>query len=271
MTAAAVLPVRLLMDPRLKRLNLKSLALSLTDLVMPRVCLCCGRGLLPCERHLCSVCMADLPLTHFEGARVNPMADKLNSLVNAESYLQASALFYYTGEYKKITQALKYGRNFGAGHFIAGMLGRRLASSSFWAGADVVCPVPLHWTRRLKRGYNQAEVIAQDIARELGAEYVPGLLRRIRRTGTQTRLASDARAQNVAAAFEARPVWPRATTNSRSLWERGDFSDGAAKIRILLVDDVCTTGATLAACCRALMDEFGNSVEIAVATLAYVD
>ncbi|MBQ9462323.1 MAG: ComF family protein [Bacteroidales bacterium] len=215
--------------------------------------------------------MADLPLTHFEGARVNPMADKLNSLVNAESYLQASALFYYTGEYKKITQALKYGRNFGAGHFIAGMLGRRLASSSFWAGADVVCPVPLHWTRRLKRGYNQAEVIAQDIARELGAEYVPGLLRRIRRTGTQTRLASDARAQNVAAAFEARPVWPRATTNSRSLWERGDFSDGAAKIRILLVDDVCTTGATLAACCRALMDEFGNSVEIAVATLAYVD
>ena len=73
------------MDSRLKLLDFKTLAISLSDLLMPRVCLCCERALLPHERHLCCICMADLPLTFFEGMMHNPMADKLNALVEGAS------------------------------------------------------------------------------------------------------------------------------------------------------------------------------------------
>lgn len=265
------------MDPKLKRLDFKTLALSTSDFLMPRVCLCCGRQLLPYERHLCCVCLADFPLTHFEGQRVNPMADKLNSRIDAEGYLRAAALFYYSGDYKKITQALKYGRNFSAGRWFARLLGERLAAAG-WC-ADLVCPVPLHWTRRIKRGYNQAEVIGRELARVLGVPFEPRLLRRGRRTGTQTRLSGEERVQNVTGAFCVNPVF-------RPSGKRPLFADGRAnlgrpsgntvlntdgKLRVLLVDDVFTTGATLAACCRALQEAFGNGVEIAVATLAFVD
>ncbi|MBR0083977.1 MAG: hypothetical protein IJP93_07815, partial [Bacteroidales bacterium] len=66
------------MDPRLTGLKLHSLLLCLSDLLMPRVCLVCGRQLLPSERHLCIECEADLPLTHFETMPRNPMADTFN-------------------------------------------------------------------------------------------------------------------------------------------------------------------------------------------------
>lgn len=241
------------MDPRLKRLDLKTLALSISDLLMPRVCLCCGRQLLAGERHLCCVCLADLPLTHFEARVHNPMADSFNALVEAPGYEKACALFYYSGGYERITQALKYGRNFGAGRYFASLLGEKLAGEGW--DVDVVCPVPLHWTRRFSRGYNQAEVIGREVASALGAAFEPRLLRRVRRTGSQVSFSAEERAANVAGAFKVRP-----TTGAR--WRPS---------RILLIDDVFTTGATLSACAAALRDAFGPEVRISVATLAYAE
>ena len=157
---------------------------------MPRGCVVCGRQLLAGEEHLCSCCLAELPLTHFESMTHNPMADRFNSLVEAPGYERAAALFYYTGDYARITQALKYRRNFGAGRWFARMLGERLAGSGRWNDVDAVCCVPLHWTRRFARGYNQAEIIAKEVARGLGVRFEPHLLRRVRRTDTQTRLSA---------------------------------------------------------------------------------
>ncbi|MBO4469505.1 MAG: hypothetical protein J5740_03865, partial [Bacteroidales bacterium] len=233
------------MDKRVLTLNFKDTLSALSDLMMPRVCLVCGRELTLREKHLCLPCSLDLPLTRFESLEHNPMADKYNArigtpntpLVNEmppddglvqekpfwctkcttekvsytkgapgvpnalpgdgdsathdliggletrsedyprngwngyEPYQRATALLHYWHEsgYANIPQALKYGRNFEAGRYFGSMLGKRLRSSPLFADVDLVVPVPLHWTRHLRRGYNQAEILARAIARELSA------------------------------------------------------------------------------------------------------
>ena len=293
------------MDPRLTTLKLETLLRSLPDLLMPRVCLVCGRQLLPTERHLCLCCEADLPLTHFEDCSRNPMADRYNArLVDAgcgDSYQYATSLFYYgTGSgYDYIPQALKYGRNFGAGRHFARMLGGLIAGAEHFRDVDLVTCVPLHWTRRYRRGYNQAAVIASEIARCLNAArsaaapaepectgstgpveargnysagpepviFAPHLLRRTRRTATQTRLSVADKALNVAGAFAVRRHYlpPSPTPLSFRAQPRNLLPR-----HILLVDDVFTTGSTLSACAEALFEAFGPEVRVSIATLACV-
>lgn len=289
------------MDTRISQISLRSAALSVADLVLPRVCVVCGRTLLLGETHVCTTCAADLPRTFFAGQRDNPMAVAFNSLIERElagvdtpsgacslpafdyqPYSYAAALFFYRGDspYSLIPQALKYDRNFGAGRYFARMLGRELAASSLFADVDSILPVPLHWVRRWRRGYNQAEVIAKGIAEELkgGAEasgspappVLTRVLKRVRRTRTQTRLDAGGRYANVHSAFVA---------DGKALASTGISADKAERpLHLLLVDDVFTTGATLLACERALRralsktlgPEAASRVRISVATLAYV-
>ena len=245
------------MDPRLTGLDLKTSLSAALDLVLPRVCLVCGRPLLPQERHLCTSCLSDLPETRYAPLGHNPMADRFNARIDPEEYepyAYAAALFHYRADsgYKKIPQALKYQRNFAVGRHFARLLGVRLAASPLYADVDLVVPVPLHWTRHWRRGYNQAAVIAREVARSLGAPHAPRLLRRCRRTRSQTRLTVAAKAANVSGAFALRR---NAAPSAR---------------HILLIDDVFTTGATLAECHKALRRHYGPQVRISVATLAAV-
>ena len=282
------------MDNRLLKLDFKTSLSALADMLMPRVCLVCGRPLTLRERFLCLPCSMDLPLTRFERWEHNPMADKYNQAIEKtaageecsyEPYQRAAALFYYRAEsgYSGIPQALKYRRDFAAGRHFAAMLGRRLAGSPLFTDVDLVVPVPLHWTRRLRRGYNQAEIIAREVARELGAArgagakgetpgagagragggdgavaFEPRLLRRSRRTKTQTRLGTEAKRLNVAGAFAVR----------RGIAKKWREKKNSPR-HILLVDDVFTSGSTLAACHAALRTVFGPDVRISVATLAF--
>ena len=247
------------MDPRLNALNLKTSLSALLDLVLPRLCVVCGRPLLPQERQLCTECLADFPQTRYATLRRNPMADRFNAGIRSdeyEPYAYAAALYHYRADagYKKISQALKYRRDFGAGRWAARALGAQLAASPLYADVDLVVPVPLHWTRRRERGYNQATVIAREVADALGARLAPRLLRRQRRTRSQTRLSGEAKAANVAGAFVLR-----------------NPPDKLPAVRhILLIDDVFTTGATLSACHRALRSAYGPQVRISVATLGVV-
>lgn len=292
------------MDTRISQISLRSAALSVADLVLPRVCVVCGRTLLLRETHVCTACAADLPRTFFAGQRDNPMAVAFNALVERElggsqgmdtpsgacslpaldyqPYSYAAALFFYRGDspYSQIPQAVKYGRNFEAGRHFARMLGRELAASSLFADVDAILPVPLHWVRRWRRGYNQAEVISRGIAEELkgGAEasgspappVLTRVLKRVRRTRTQTRLDAGGRYANVHSAFVA---------DGKALASTKIPADQAGRPpHLLLVDDVFTTGATLLACERALRraltetlgPEAASSIRISVATLAYV-
>ena len=247
------------MDRRLLELDLKTSLAALSDLLMPRVCISCGRRLLLQEKHLCLECLADLPLTRFSGRSHNPMADAFNAKIEAggspegENYVHATALFFYKGGYRNITKALKYRRGFGAGLHFSKMLASELLKSGLYADVDAVVPVPLHRSRKWVRGYNQASLIAREISSGLGAEQIDSLLERTRRTKTQTALLKEQKAANVSGAFRVRKL------------------PSSQPRHILLVDDVFTTGATLYECYKALRAVYGPSTRISIATLAVVD
>lgn len=112
-----------------------------------------------------------------------------------------------------------------------------------------VCPVPMHWFRRWGRGYNQATLLARAIARRRGWPMVP-LLRRTRYTPPQTSVAPSKRRANIHRSFDL--MWPVDLTG----W------------RIILVDDVTTTGATLGACARLLRRAGAEAVDVAVVAVA---
>ena len=240
------------------------------EILLPRQCITCGRRLLLEEKHLCLECLADLPQTYFWTMSHNPMADRFNENIQKdietdeddglhERYAYAAALFFYHSEaqYRLIPYQIKYHGNIRAGRYFGRMLGNRLASSELFEDVDMVVPVPLHWTRKWKRGYNQAEVIAGAVAEALGAPMRTDLLRRRKRTTTQTRMEVEDKRKNVAEAFVSTP----------------SLADIAAQdgIRhLLLIDDVFTTGATLHACFAALRTVLPASVRISVATLGFV-
>lgn len=123
-----------------------------------------------------------------------------------EPYAFAAALFFYSSasDYRHIPWHLKYEGGLAAGRHFARMLGERLAASSQFADVDVVVPVPLHWTRQWRRGYNQAEVIARELGAALGAELRADILRRVRRTRSQVHLSVPEKAANVRGAFALR-------------------------------------------------------------------
>lgn len=135
---------------------------------------------------------------------------------------------------------------------IAGRLAAWMAraGADLLAEADLLVPVPIHWTRLAARQYNQAAEIARALARLCGTPWDARALRRIRRTPSQGRLSAAARRRNVAGAFAARP--------------------GAALAgrRVVLIDDVATTGATAEACARALLAAGAASVDLLSAAAA---
>ena len=257
---------------------------AVADLILPRVCIVCGERLLLGEKHICLHCLADMPLTRFWEMKHNPMSDKFNAIIQvgmeaawdmedvaidpgqkSEYYAYASALFFFSSDapYRHILYNIKYEGRTDVGRHFGKMLGARLAVSEVLRDVDCVMPVPLHWLRRWRRGYNQAEVIAREVALSLGADLDCRRLVRRRRTRTQTKLDIKGKTKNVAGAFVARaPKTARAT---------GGAPSNISKVRhILLIDDVFTTGATLHACFTALREIFPPEVRISVATLAFV-
>lgn len=165
-------------------------------------------------------------------------------------FARARAAFAYDETSQRLLLAFKHGDRTDSAPAFGAWLAR--AGAELIADAQVIVPVPLHWTRLFWRRYNQAALLAHALSRVADVPVVPDLLVRTRRTPSQGKLSAAARRRNVAGAFAVR----------RSAHAR------IAGRRVLLIDDVLTTGATAAGCAKALLAAGARAVD--VLTLARV-
>lgn len=254
------------------------------DLLFPRRCIVCGERLGLHEEHLCLVCMQDIPYTYYWMSSHNVMADRFNARLQEwldesaeavhsvgerqrESYAYAAALYFYRdgSDYREMVRRLKYEGDLPLGRRLSRMLASRLRTAAHFSDVDLVVPVPLHWTRRLSRGYNQAEVIAGELARVFGVPMRTDITRRCRRTRTQTKLTVGEKAGNVRGAFEPCAHWRRRARGN------GDQIVAPGIRHILLVDDTFTTGVTTLECFKALREVLPPDTRISIVTLACVE
>jgi ComF family protein len=171
---------------------------------------------------------------------------------------RAAAAGPYEGRLRDIIHAFKYDGRRTLAQPLATLI--REAGRDILDGADIVVPVPLHWWRRRRRGFNQAALLAG----HLGLP-VCHALRRGRRTRPQAGLHADERRTNVAGAF--RPAWRYRWPRARAV--AGLAPQPLAGLVAVLVDDVMTTGATGEACARVLRE--AGVREVRVLTVARVD
>ena len=150
---------------------------------------------------------------------------------------RARAVFLYDEESRSLILDFKHGDRVELAPAFAQWLGR--VGGFLLEEADIVVPVPLHWTRRLSRRYNQAAELARGLSKDTAAIYAPDVLIRKRRTVSQGRRTRRGRSRNVAGAFRVAKHW-EARLNG---------------VRALLIDDVLTTGATANACAKALKNK----------------
>lgn len=231
---------------------------GLVDLVLPPRCLGCG-ALVADQGALCAACWqaltflgepacacCGLPFAHDQGAGARCAA----CLAAPPAFDRARALWRYDEGSKGLILAFKHADRTDAAPALARWLAR--AGQALLPDCDLVAPVPLHWRRLFRRRYNQAALLATALGRQAGRPVAPDLLRRRRDTPSQGHLSRGARQRNVAGAFAVAPRW----------------RDRLAGRRVLLVDDVLTTGATVEAAAAALTRAGAAGVD--VLTLARV-
>ncbi|MCB0839660.1 MAG: ComF family protein [Bacteroidetes bacterium] len=205
----------------------------LTNLLVDNTCYGCNGHLTIQEKHICLGCLSQMEETHFhQNFTENELFYRLAGRVPLAG---AAGLFFFSkgGRLQSIIRHLKYKGAPALGIFLGRYYGQILRETGLGEKTDAIIPVPLHRQRFIQRGYNQAEKIALGLGKELDLPIITSQLKRRRQTLTQTRKGSLSRWGNVDGAFRTKGQFPP---------------------RILLVDDIITTGSTLEACIRALME-----------------
>ena len=225
----------------------------LLDFLYPRNCIYCGISSPETFRFICWDCWSDAtrvvaPFCELCGDPVAGAVDHdfICYACSSEppSFDRARSAARYEGAVGEALRQLKYEKGFWMGPDMAKVMKNCLIAEYSVEEFDLVVPVPLHHVRRRDRGYNQSAVLAKELAELLGYRMDSGVVRRIRGTMTQTNLTATQRLSNVKNAFESR--------NEKRL----------AGKRVLLVDDVMTTGATVNACAKALKKGGASSVYV---------
>jgi ComF family protein len=212
------------------------------DLIVPPCCLVC-RARVGAHHMLCAACWREvnfirpplcdvlgIPLPFGTGERTVSAA----AVAHPPAYGRARAVAHYSGAMRTLVHQLKYADRHDARTLLARWLAE--AGRELLPGADVMVPVPLSRLRLLRRQFNQAALLAGELARATGIPHDPLVLARVRSTRSQVGMTRDQRRRNVAGAF-AVPERRKAGLRGRN---------------VLLIDDVITTGATVDACARAL-------------------
>jgi ComF family protein len=224
-------------------------------LILPGVCLGCHRILPPDASDFCANCLqqfTDDPHSTCPrcSSTVGPHADVSDGCPRCRdegfAFGRAVRLGPYEGLLRDFVLRMKHSGNEGLAEAVGEAWVARSEAKVREFGADIVVPVPLHWRRRWRRGFNQSELLAQCWSRRLSVPIQTRWLRRVRPTAMQSSLSPTARRENVRSAFRA--------TRRAKLHGR----------RVLLVDDVLTTGSTAHAAAAALKNSGASSVAVVV-------
>jgi ComF family protein len=223
------------------------------DLALPPLCPACrepieGRGLCPacwsklsfitrpyCER-------LGIPFVYDPGPGILSM----EAIADPPAYHRARAAV----RFDDISRALVHGLKYGDRLELAPMMGRWVshAGRELLAEADALVPVPLHWRRLWARRFNQSAMLAAAISAESGVPIAAAVLKRVKPTVQQVGLSRSERAQNVQGAFRVSPEGKPAVVGRR----------------LVLVDDVLTSGATVDGCARALLRAGAANVDVLI-------
>lgn len=227
-------------------------------LAFPSLCKRCARFLeRPGEKVVCADCLACL--RPWEGAAcgrcgrfldsAEPRPLCLSCLADPPPWRIHRSAGVYSGALKDLILLLKYKDYAVLGRALAGFLYDGLRDAGeVWQNADALIPVPLHPKRERARGFNQSLVLARELSKKTGVPVIQGHLVKTRNAPPQTSLEARARAENVRGAYRVK--------KDREI----------AGKTVVLVDDVCTTGATLRACGEALL--MAGAGEVRAITLA---
>jgi ComF family protein len=225
----------------------------LVDVALPPLCVACREPV--AGTGLCAACWAKLsfiappycerlgiPFPYDPGPGILSM----EALADPPAYGRARAAVRYDDIARPLVHALKYGDRLD----LAPTMGQWMAHAGreIVAGADAIVPVPLHWRRQWARRFNQSALLGEVVAKASGVPVAYGALKRVKATPQQVGLSQAERAANVQGAFRV-PANGKAEVMGRKL---------------LLIDDVLTSGATVDACARALLRAGATSVDVLV-------
>ena len=223
------------------------------DTALPRLCPAC-RDLVT-DNGLCPACWSKvafiappycprlgIPFGYDPGPGILSM----QAIADPPAFARARAAVRYDDVARALVHAFKYGDRLDLAPLLGGWMAR--AGEELLDGADALVPVPLHWRRLWTRRFNQSAALAAAISRHCGVAVAHGALRRVKATQQQVGLSRSERAGNVQGAFRVAP----------------DAKAEVAGRRLVLVDDVLTSGATADACARALMRAGAAQVDVLV-------
>jgi len=229
--------------------NVTNLFNDFIDLIYPAYCLGCRTNLLKHENYICTKCLYDLSKTNFHDECDN----KVDKLFWGKTKIEAATAYCFFNKESIIQQLihnLKYKGKKEVGLVLGKHLGADLLSSQRFKDIGLIIPVPLHPKRETKRGYNQSEWISIGISETMKKEYdTKSVLRNIYNE-TQTRKNREQRWANVESIFKI------------------EKPENLNQKHILLIDDVITTGSTLEACAKTILENTTAKVSIASIAVA---
>jgi competence protein ComFC len=224
-------------------LNLKE---DILDLIFPQHCVICKKYLSRQEKNVCQACwdnLAQLPSPFCAECKSFIEKDKqCKHCGNEKKFVLVYSLGNFDERYQSLIYAFKYNQLINLGRRLGYALGEKIKEDRGFLESDFIIPVPLHPSRKRKRGFNQSEILALEVAQELNIPVLRDVLKRKKRTKDQTTLNAKQREENVRGAFKVKN------------------EDRISNKKVILVDDVITTGATLRECAKTLIQAGAKEV-----------